>query len=655
MIQYLTYRGKSSMRTLKKQKSILCALAVSTLVSQSLSITYAAEPEEFSLDQMVVTANRVSTKMNQTAANMTVITAEQIANSHYNNLGDVLKNVNGVFVTNNGFAGSAQGLFINGDDRVAVMIDGRKMSRPEGEFGRAGFDLSNMTSLANIERIEIVKGGASALYGSDAVGGVVNIITKKGLENQTTINTAVGSGGQKEYGISNQGKEGKFSWYVSADQKKQDHSEYNSLSNGETKQWPNSGFDKKDVTIRLDQVIDDNRSVTLNFEHLNSETGQPYSLSYAPTKLTSKTFGIWNNWAATYNFNEKGDVPGFIRLYSNYYHRNFVDPYGGINKSRTTGAQYQTGWKIDDKNTLIVGSEWEKGEVLENSKADGNIKYKDKSITNTAFYLQDIYKMADKWTVTPGIRYDNHSKFGGKTTPKINVNYSADQDTDIYVSYNKVFKAPNLNDLYESDDWGWGMGTFGNPNLKPESGHVVTLGINKKLSNTTSISANYFESEITDAIKWLETVSGNGRYVASNVNREKKRGGELNLKHNFSPKYYAQVGYSYLHSEMDEGVGYKVFSQNTQPNGYRVNLGYHDEQWNIGIDGISAAGRDSAQFINSSYWVWNMNVNYKLAANTNVYVKANNITNEAYQVIASTKGDYPMPARNFQFGVQYKM
>ena len=136
------------------------------------------------------------------------------------------------------------------------------------------------------------------------------------------------------------------------------------------------------------------------------------------------------------------------------------------------------------------------------------MNYKDKSVSNTAIYLQDVYSLTDKWTVTPGLRYDHHSRFGGQTSPKININYSADSTTDLYVSFNRVFKAPTLDDLYYNIP---AYLMYGDPNLKPEKGHVVTAGINKKLSDATSVKANVFTSEITDAIDWVAGSDGSYR------------------------------------------------------------------------------------------------------------------------------------------------
>lgn len=637
------------MKLSKKTKGWLWAVVTGGLLLQATGQVQAAS--NFELDQLVVTANRASTKISKAAANITVVTKEQIEQGGYFSLGDVLRDVNGVIVSGKGFAGANQSVRLNGDDRVLIMIDGRRIGRPEGTgAGRANLDLSTMISLQNIDRIEIVKGGASALYGSDAVGGVINIITRKGTGAETVLDTAAGSWGGRNYSLSTQGSEDSWSWYVTAERKEQDYTEYNVLnpaltpgsSKGQSRRWTNSKFEGQTFTLRLDKEIDAGRALSFHFEHWNDDGGQPYGVQYPSTATAAH---LSNNAALTYDFNRQAAVPGYVRVYSNYNSQDFSGRY----QSRTNGLQYQTGWQLADQHKVIAGIDWQADEVLNNITSYGAVNYKNKSIANTAVYLQDIYQITDKWTVTPGVRYDHHSKFGGQTSPKINVNYSADETTDIYAAYNRVFKAPNLDDLYYYMP-AWGM--YGDPDLKPEKGQVLSLGINKQFNKLTTISASYFSSEITNAIDW---VAGPGwTYYVKNINKEKKQGLEIALNHRLSAKYFIEAGYSYVKAEQDTGSGYQKDGKNSQPNGYRIKLGYGDRQWKLNLNGQSAAGRDRNYFVDRGYWVWNFAANYKLSDQAIVYFNANNLADKAYEIDGSaTRGNYPMLARNFRLGVRY--
>lgn len=627
----------------KKINGVLCAIVCGAMLCEMQGSSQAEQI--FSLDEVTVTAERMPVEVSKSSANVTIITKEEIEQGHYATLGDVLGSATGVIITTKAFPGAAETLRINGDDRVLIMLDGRKISRPEGTAnGHANFDLSNVIALDNIERIEIVKGGLSALYGSDAVGGVVNIITKKASENKTMLRTSIGSWGERNYGFTLQGVQKKWSWYVTANKRTQDNIYYRCLTGHDTKVWPNSSYDGENITFRLDNAIDEDRSLTFNFEHMSNKSGQPYSLSLQSTDMASH---LWNNVALTYNFNQKSTVPGEARIYANYHSQYFQ----GIYESRTTGLEYKTGWALNDKHTFIVGSNLEKGEVLEGSGG-----YSNKDTINTALYVQDIYKLDPKWTLTTGLRYDHYSNFAGQTTPRVSLNYGADADTDIYVSYNKVFRAPNLDDLYYRND-AWF--SYGNPNLKPENGRVVTVGVNKRLGNSTTASASYFHSDINDAIAWnYNPVT----YISNVVNiaNEKKHGCDINLTHRFSSKYYAQIGYSYLYAKRDYDGGYPLY--NSEPNGYRFKAGYNDDKWNCMAEMRGASGRSNA-FADRSYWIWNASINYRFNKDASMFFKVNNITNRAYELnpdgdptsIYTVHGDYPMPARNYQFGLKYQL
>jgi vitamin B12 transporter len=150
--------------------------------------------DAYTMDDVIVTAERVPTSRMDTPANVSVITAEEIEANHYGSVAEALEHVNGVFVSGGGSSNNEE-VRINGDERVVIMVDGRRINNDQGSMTRASANLESIASMKNIERIEVVKGGGSALYGSDVVGGVINIITKKGDSLRTTLDVNAGSWG----------------------------------------------------------------------------------------------------------------------------------------------------------------------------------------------------------------------------------------------------------------------------------------------------------------------------------------------------------------------------------------------------------------------------------------------------------------------------
>ena len=179
-----------------KQKKLLCSLVGSALLLGTSGI--ASAEEIFNFDEYVVTANRIPVKMTEVAANVTVITREDIEKSGSTSISDVLRN-NDVTIGSNS---SSSYPILNGDDRVLVLVDGRKMNW--AHLMVSGNDhVMNIDSLSvkNIERIEVLRGPGSSLYGSDAVGGVINIITREAKEITTSVSSEFGSWVFKRYGL----------------------------------------------------------------------------------------------------------------------------------------------------------------------------------------------------------------------------------------------------------------------------------------------------------------------------------------------------------------------------------------------------------------------------------------------------------------------
>jgi len=647
---------------ISKKNFLLSAMICSTLV---LSTSYSAQAnanqeDETAFDTVVVTANRVPTKISETAANVTVITAEDIANQHYSDVAEALRHVNGVVVTEASM--SRQDIVrIDGDDRVIVMIDGRRMNMDKGAAtGRAGIDLKTIASMTNVERIEIVKGAGSVLYGSDAVGGVINIITQKGKgKASSTLDIRAGSWGTSKVDLTTQGSENNWSWFVTAGSQSQDYMRYKNYKNNSTEKMDNSDYTKDNATFRLDKKIDERSSLTFNYEHMTDESGQWYQapgytgyygvsnhyLSDSMTKLA-------NNWALSYNYKEDRSLPSHIRYYNNYTTQGFNDVDGGSGYAHYTnkmqGVDWQEAWQVDEKNKIVAGTEWRETEVDNGAIHGGN--YVNKKLGNKAVFIEDTIQLDDKLSFVPGVRHDEHSMFGGKTTSKAALNYKVNDSSNIYISWGQIFNAPNADDLYWNDP---AYFMYGNPNLRPETGKKTTIGFNTKLNEKTSLNMSIFKSEIKDAIGWIYDSS---TYITmpQNANQQTKKGFDLSVNHKVNDNLSIDTGYSYIKTETKvEKDSYKWDENNSRPNGYRIGINYNDEKWSNSLIGSAGTGR-SSRYYTSNYWIWDANINYKMNSMMTAYLKVNNITNRAYELTGYTNaGAYPMPGRSFQLGVKY--
>lgn len=651
-------------RKISRRKASLCAVLGCALLLQSplaFGAGEAAREEADTLDQVVVTANRIPSKASEAAANVSVVTREEIEKSNNKSLVDVLKNVNGVIFSGQGVAGAEQVVLLNGDSRVIIMIDGRRMNlgKLSGNYVAATYDLNSFPTLDNVERIEVLKGAGSAQYGSDAVGGVINIITRKGSKNQTTLDIGQGSWGAGNYNLTQSGSQNGWSWFLTAGKGHQNHMAYKDSRTGKIVDMLNSKYDQNSLTFRLDKQLDANSSLTFNFEHADDQKGQPGSIYYSDW-YTGALIGpdarsylntLTNNVALTYNYKMKEVNPAHLRVYQNFFRYDFHDYSHSaydtqyLKSDRETGVDWQDGWRLGKNNVLTAGIQWRRSDV-----SDPSVYAEDKSITTVGTYLEDRLVLSPRWTLTPGIRYDNHSMFGGHVTPRAALNYKADSNTDLYVSWGQVFRAPTTDDLFWNQP-SWGM--IGNPNLKPETGHTTTIGINRRMGKKTVLTASYYHSELKNAISWVDI--GGWTYQPQNVDRMRKQGVEIALQTSLSPEWKLNVGYSWLKREITDSysTGFYNDPNNPAPNGYRLGINYTKKAWDIGLNLTGASGRDTARFSSSAYWILDLSANYMIDKNTKLYFKWNNITNQAYEAWGNaTVGSYPMPASNWQLGLK---
>lgn len=618
----------------------LMAGSSGALAAESVDV-HSGGADVYDMDDTIVTAERMPSKVMETPANVAVITAKEIAANHFASLDEAIGHVNGVSVVRQA-GGERQYVRINGDDRVVIMVDGQRLNDDQGAgSGKFSADMNMLPTMENIQRIEIIKGGSSALYGSDAVGGVINIITKKVYKNQTKIDMNTGSWGTHNYEISTQGKENDFSWFITGGIQRRGHFDYK--FDGSSPTMENSDYNNNSFSMKLNNRFSEANSLTLYYAHKSVDAGQYKCLGTTSAAISDPRLREnFNNYAVTYHFKENTAVPAYVRWF--YNDKNLYQQGGFAN--RTIGLDYQDGWKLNDNHTLAAGAEWHQGRAENISTAGGN--YKDKRVTKEAIYVQDSWKIADKWTMVPGVRMDHHSEFGTHWSPKIALNYLADKDTHVYASWGRVFRAPTTDDLYYNNVW-----MIGNPNLSPETGYTATIGMDHNFDENTSAGISFFIAELNDAIRWVYDPSAFLTF-SRNVDKEKRTGMELSFKQELSPMWSYDLGYSYIKREinMNDGSG-MVYENNLQPNGYKIGLHYNSGAWKANLLGTIGSGLEAKYYNgNSSYNIWDFNLSYEVNNQLTTYFKVNNLTNQEYYEngYSPYNGYYPCAGRFYQVG-----
>ena len=639
------------------QKKMSKGMLMAALICGSLSVLNVASAEEmqtFEMDEFVVTASRVATSKVDTPANISVISAEEIADKNYSNVQEVLADTPGVNILGSGSKGTVNGedmIMINGDTRVLVLIDGRRANLGSSGMSSAGW----LPPTNAIDRVEVLKGGGSALYGSDAVGGVINIITKKGAElgSQVTLKAAGGSWGTEQYGLTASGSNDKgLGVFISANKERRGNFDYKN-QHGDVVEMKNSSYNTEGVNIKLDQVIGIDDRVTFAFEHNNSEGGVPYYWSHFTDTDTFKR--VNNNISLRYDWNENSENSGFVQVYKNYQHANFYSPNVDDQSSfvdETKGFNIQHNIKIDEKNELTVGAEYYKTEVENEDYVNGK-----NSIDNKALFFEERWKLSDSWQLNTGLRYDDHNRYGEELTPKVALNKKVNDYSNVYLSWGRIFNAPTIDQLYYKK---LGMMPAGNPNLDAEDGDVWTFGFNTKLNDKTNLSASVYDSDIDNAIKPDDAWE---KYI--NVAKEKRRGMEISVNHVFDDNLSGYVSYTYMQIKQNNGNGY-VRDTNEKPNVYRIGLKYKNADWTYNADLTAVTGQKVGipdgmgsfnGYTDRGYLTLDVGAQYQVNKNLKAFINCYNLTDERYQDVGGAYGSYearyPMPSRSFIIGAEY--
>ena len=649
----------------KMSKGMLMTALICGAVYLGGSPVYANELQEFALDEYVVTAARTETKLVDTPANISVVDAKTIEERHYQDVSEVLKDVPGANVLDDGLGASEKKIMLNGDERVLILVDGRRLNFDMGTMSRSGFDMNQLPDVGLIERIEVLKGAGGALYGSDAVGGVVNIITKKADINFGKVSIAMGSMGAKDYNAMYSIKEGKTGVNVAASKYEQDYYKFKNASTGKTHRWPGeTDYKNEKVSLQVTQELIKSSNLTFGYDYSKFEghsTGMVTSPWQAELDKETKNMYVKYDWT----LNEKD--AGYIQFYHNELEYN----NDGHIEEKTNGVDLQQTITISDVNKMVVGMSWRKSDVDSsyNDWMTGALtkNYKD-SIDNTALFINDTWNITESWILNAGVRYDDHSNAGKETTLSAGLNKKINDNSHAYINWGQVFRAPTTDDLYYFNP---GYNYYGNPNLNPETGETWTIGYNAKLNQDTHFSVNYFESDLDDAIDWAYN-DANGRNEASNVDKQKKRGMELTVNHELNDNVDLTASYTYIRVENnDDGAGF-VRDAHYNPNTYRLGINYHDGKWNANAWLRYGSGCDTStvtsvdwmgnsvvygDYTDSNYLTVDVAVTYKATKDLSIYAKGYNLFNEAYAEQAGTTNgsyDYPAQSRRFIVGAEYK-
>lgn len=628
------------------RKIMAASLAVLSLSGGAFCVE-AADMPVYTLEGVVVTASRVPEKKIDSNADVSVVTAKEIEEKHYDDVSEAVKHVPGVTISSQGASsqvGMSSQIYINGSKNVVVLVDGMRRNTNGNSLCTA--DIGDMVNMDSIDHIEVLKGSASTLYGSDAQGGVINIITKKAKNDgvRTTLRTSFGNESREKYSLHNEGREENVFWNVDAGKELQ-----GKYKDGWGRRVINH-LNAEHYNVKLGYDLGNDSDVVFNYEKYTSDYIRPY---YG-TNDTTRARGKKDNDSVSLQYKSKLNdrLTSQFSVYRNNTHIN--DNYTASDlcdmKMRTTGISDQLTYTMD-RQTITGGFDWYKDEI---PYYKGNPDVEGTSITNTAFYLQDKVDLTDRWNVTPGIRVDHHSEFGTHTSPSLSVGYKQNEKTNYYINYKSFFVAPSLYHLYSS---------VGNKDLDPQEGNTIEFGVSHRFSDSMNGAFNLFHTHAKNIL----TFDNAYPYRAENSGKADINGFNLSLDKQFSSHWEAGIGYSYLYAPAQNGKNINlngVLPEST----LNVNVTYKADKFNASLDGRGVMNRygskGSPEMRNyANYWVWDMAANYHFTKNATLFARVNNIFDQFYTDVGSfygpsadpakSKGWYSAPGRNFEVGMQF--
>lgn len=538
-----------------------------TALAAALSLSFCAfaaqAAETYKSEDVVVTASRVEQQLADVNMSVSVITSEQIQqDAGATTIADLLEStVPGIRVNNDGGQGIDR-IKIRGENsfRTVVMIDGQRISEQKSMSG-----VPLLIDPSQVERIEVIRGPASVLYGSDAIGGAINIITKKGGTKPIEGSVSIG------FNSSNNGKDGSAQIYGGTNGwKYRIGAAASANDNLDTPlgEMPNTDSKTKSANAFLSYDIDPNKTVGVSFnyhdlEFMSADYTSPGFYVDVPEweRMRGAAFAEFKNISE--NFvrlrldtaieSNKKQMQNHVVMFGPYMLDNFAD-----NKLTTSSFNAQTDWQIGNAHYLIAGYEFSHDNLEAKSEAVGKVpsivpgvgmvptsynkaeKYDGYQMRHAVFATMET-TLAEDWVFNYGARYtwisndiDIHNELAGikdhrdgndgKVVFNVGASYKGFENLALRANWSQGYRYPLLQELYIDTSMGSMGTTYANPDLKPETSDNFEIGA-RYSSGIIRVDAAIFYSDADDYITTVAIDENNSRYT--NVGKAKTIGFEL--------------------------------------------------------------------------------------------------------------------------------
>lgn len=665
-----------------QRKALLAAITVFVMGGVTAQ---AEELPVYSFDEVVVTATRTENDVKKVPASTQVITQEDIKRGGATSVRNALSMYANIFQKSK-VRGGGHDIIIRGMEtkHSLVMVNGRRISNEADANGLGNAMSLDRININDVEKIEIVRGPSSALYGSEAMGGVLNIITKPSKEQTLLTGLEHTSEDTSHWWHADTGRIGNFSMTLDARFNKINRSMLDTATESDpygTAQTYNAS---------LNYYVNDHSYVNAYMDyysqHLKTDMGTP---AMKPITLTTssggmslsgqamlegtgskafkqKNYGIsWNgktdkndwqiqaymskfNWSTTSNTKVLGSIPpaGMEGMFNFLLQKKNTYDFHH-DEHNMWAIEGRDSLRVNDHHRVTFGAEYVKDKVAGTglgSNGDGvhsiteNGKTKsssEKTLSSYAAYLQDEIEYG-KWFIVPAIRYDHHSAYGSHTSPKIGVTYNATDHFRIKANYGDGFKAPSVSQLFYDLDMRMGpsyVHLTGNPNLKPEKSKSWDLGVEAEFGKGYG-SLTYFDNDVDNLIASIPKgtdSNGHNLYRYENVNKARIKGLENTLGYRFNDTLEFKVTSTLLDAK-DTSAGKDLTQRARLSQIYQLiyddhkDTGWSAVLWNqLDYKFVTGKAWESGESVKKSYSLTNFSLTRKVNKDTRVYGSVQNI------------------------------
>ncbi len=620
-------------------KKTLLAASITAALSQQIAL---AE------NSMLITATRTPSNIDTLGSTVSLITAKDIDRKQYVSLDEVLMSVPGLNVVQSGGKGAQTSVFLRGtnSEHVLVLIDGVEMNDPSTPSG--AFDFSNFL-VEGIESIEVVRGSQSVLYGSDAIGGVIQIRTKKG-QGDLNFRVKAGVGTQSTHRESAvlSGEKNNFNYSVAIGRLDTDGESIaakKKLAPGSITEDDN--YENIVFSTRLGWKIFDSLEADFTARYIETEADIDGGFDFSGN--TAEDADATNDSEQLYlglelkGLYADGVWQPILTASRSDIERQSKDerqsPFGTLVDTNFDGQKtkfaLQNNLFLFENQIITIGFEHESEEMNSKGFSDfggfiiNQLTNADRDTKST--YIQDQIEVNDQLFITVGARYDDTDDFGSELTYRTTASYNATENTRLHAAYGTGFKAPSLFQLFGFTPNNFGSAYSGNPNLDAETSDSWEIGIDQLFfAGDIKTSITYFETKVEDLITTqyigfnstsVNRDNADMSGVESAIHFKALSNLDIDINHTYTrtkdednkellrrPKHKANIEFNY------EPAEHININTNVLYTGQRVDVDGFGQRVDVG-----------------GYSVVNVAAAYKLSNNVKLFARLDNLTDKYYE------------------------